>query len=116
MKINGYRAAVDLFTYDKDTTANLIVTFTREGVTATKEIPITVSVKDINEKLDAEIAMMDYAKAHYFDGIKGDNADADSITTNLHAFQEMYLDNEGKAVWVYNADDKRAQVSSQMII
>ena len=50
--------------------------------------------------------MMDYAKAHYFDGIKGDNADADSITTNLHAFQEMYLDNEGKAVWVYNADDK----------
>lgn len=106
MKINGYRAAVDLFTYDKDTTANLIVTFTREGVTATKEIPITVSVKDINEKLDAEIAIMDYAKAHYFDGIKGDNADADSITTNLHAFQEMYLDNEGKAVWVYNADDK----------
>ena len=106
MKINGYRAAVDLFTYDKDTTANLIVTFTREGVTATKEIPITVSVKDINEKLDAEIAMMDYAKAHYFDGIKGDNADADSITTNLHAFQKMYLDNEGKAVWVYNADDK----------
>lgn len=106
MKINGYRAAVDLFTYDKDTTANLIVTFTREGVTATKEIPITVSVKDINEKLDAEIAMMDYAKAHYFDGIKGDNADADSITTNLHAFQEMYLDNEGKAVRVYNADDK----------
>ena len=106
MKINGYRAAVDLFTYDKDTTANLIVTFTREGVTATKEIPITVSVKDINEKLDVEIAMMDYAKAHYFDGIKGDNADADSITTNLHAFQEMYLDNEGKAVWVYNADDK----------
>ena len=106
MKINGYRTAVDLFTYDKDTTANLIVTFTREGVTATKEIPITVSVKDINEKLDAEIAMMDYAKAHYFDGIKGDNADADSITTNLHAFQEMYLDNEGKAVWVYNADDK----------
>lgn len=106
MKINGYRAAVDLFTYDKDTTANLIVTFTREGVTATKEIPITVSVKDINEKLDAEIAMMDYAKAHYFDGIKGDNADADSITTNLHAFQEMYLDNEGKAVWAYNADDK----------
>ena len=106
MKINGYRAAVDLFTYDKDTTANLIVTFTREGVTATKEIPITVSVKDINEKLDAEIAMMDYAKAHYFDGIKGDNADADSITTNLHAFQEMYLAYEGKAVWVYNADDK----------
>ena len=106
MKINGYRAAVDLFTYDKDTTANLIVTFTREGVTATKEIPITVSVKDINEKLDAEIAMMDYAKAHYFDRIKGYNADADSNTKKLHAIQEKYLDKEGKAVWVYNADDK----------
>ena len=32
--------------------------------------------------------MMDYAKAHYFHGIKGNNTDADNITQNLHAFQE----------------------------
>ena len=50
--------------------------------------------------------MMDYAKAHYFDGIKGDNTDADNITQNLQAFQEMYLDSDGNAVWVHNADDK----------
>lgn len=109
LKVNGYRVAVDLFAYDKDTTANLIVTFTREGVTAVKEIPITVSVKDVNEKLDKELAMMDYAKEHYFDGIKGENTDADNITTNMHAFQELYFDNEGKAVWVYNADDKTGE-------
>ena len=106
LSVNGYRVAVDMFKYEKDTTANLIVTFTRDGVTAVKEIPITVVTKGINEELDKEIAMMDYAKAHYFDGIKGNNTDADSITQNLHAFQEMYLDNEGKAVWVYSADDK----------
>ena len=106
LKVNGYRVAVDMFKYEKDTTANLIVTFTREGVTAVKEIPITVATKGINEALDKELAMMDYAKAHYFDGIKGDNTDADNITQNLQAFQEMYLDSDGNAVWVHNADDK----------
>ena len=104
--VNGYRVAVDMFAYEEDTTANLIVTFTREGVTAVKEIPVTVSVKGINEELDKELAIMDYAKAHYFDGIKGENTDADNITTNMRAFQEVYLDENGKGVWVYNADDK----------
>ena len=49
--------------------------------------------------------MMDYAKAHYFDGIKGNNVSADKITENLHPFQEMYFDADGNAVWVYNISD-----------
>ena len=48
---------------------------------------------------------MDYAKAHYFDGIKGNNVSADKITENLHPFQEMYFDADGNAVWVYNISD-----------
>ena len=106
LNVNGYRVAVDPFTYKEDTTANLIITFTREGVTAVKEIPITVTVDGIDKELDKELAIMDYAKAHYFDGIKGDNADADSITVNMHPFQEVYLDENGNGVWVHNADDK----------
>ena len=57
------------------------------------------------EDLDKEVEMMDYAKAHYFDGIKGNNVSADKITENLHPFQEMYFDADGNAVWVYNISD-----------
>lgn len=39
--ISGYRAAVDRFS--KELTGDLIVTFTRDGVTAVKRIPVTVA-------------------------------------------------------------------------
>ncbi len=107
MKISGYHVVVDCFTSDLDVEANLIVTFTREGVTVEKKIPITVkSLLLADEVLDKEIAMMDQAAAHYFDGINdGTNPDKDNITENLHAFQEMYLDTEGNIVWAYDVND-----------
>ncbi|MEI3138769.1 MAG: Ig-like domain-containing protein [Lachnospiraceae bacterium] len=105
IKINGYKANVDVF-QDNDVTVNLTVSFTREGVTVTKVFPITIK-KLTQEDLDKEVEMMEYAKAHYFDGIKGDNISADQITENLHAFQEMYFDEDGKVVWVYHVDDMK---------
>lgn len=99
--VNGYRVAIDPFADKKD--GNLTVTFTRNGVTATKIIPFTIgSIK--TEELDKEIKMMDYAKAHYFDGIKGTNKTKDDVRENLRAFQEMYLDKNGEAVWVYEVN------------
>ena len=98
VKINGYKANVDVF-QPQDTTVNLTVSFTREGVTVSRVFPITIK-KLTQEDLDKEVEMMDYAKAHYFDGIKGNNVSADKITENLHPFQEMYFDADGNAVWV----------------
>ena len=69
VKINGYKANVDVF-QPQDTTVNLTVSFTREGVTVSRVFPITIK-KLTQEDLDKEVGMMDYAKAHYFDGIKG---------------------------------------------
>lgn len=103
VKINGYKANVDVF-QTQDTTVNLTVSFTREGVTVSRVFPITIK-KLTQEDLDKEVEMMDYAKAHYFDGIKGNNVSADKITENLHPFQEMYFDADGNAVWVYNISD-----------
>ena len=103
VKINGYKANVDVF-QPQDTTVNLTVSFTREGVTVSRVFPITIK-KLTQEDLDKEVEMMDYAKAHYFDGIKGNNVSADKITENLHPFQEMYFDADGNAVWVYNISD-----------
>ncbi len=99
--VNGYRVAIDPFAEKKD--SNLTVTFTRNGVTATKKIPFTIGSIS-NEELDKEIKMMDYAKVHYFDGIKGTNKTKDDVRENLRAFQEMYLDKNGEAVWVYEVN------------
>ena len=88
--ISGYRATVDRFS--KELTGDLIVTFTRDGVTAVKRIPVTVAElteAELEKDLDAELAMMEQAKLHYFDGINdGQYADKDSVTGNLHAFQK----------------------------
>ena len=73
-------------------------------MTVSRVFPITIK-KLTQEDLDKEVEMMDYAKAHYFDGIKGNNVSADKITENLHPFQEMYFDADGNAVWVYNISD-----------
>ena len=100
IKINGYKANVDVF-QPQDTTVNLTVSFTREGVTVSEIFQITVK-KLTQDDLDQEVAMMDYAKVHYFDGIKGNNVSADKITEDLHPFQEMYFDADGNAVWVYD--------------
>ena len=101
VKINGYRANVDVF-QPQDTVVNLVITFTRDGVSVRKEIPITV--RAISEAaLDAEIELMAYAKAHYFDGINdGAYKDAAHVTGNLHAFREFYFDQNRKPVWVYD--------------
>ena len=102
--VNGYRAAVDRF-QQENKTVNLIVSFTRDNVTVTKKIPLKIAVIT-DAELDAEIKAMDYAKAHFFDGINdGANADKDSIKENLHAFYEFHFDGE-KPVWVYTMAEK----------
>ena len=101
ISVSGYRAAVDIFR-SEDVVVNLIITFTREGVSVQKKIPITVRTIT-EEALDKEIEMMEYAKEHYFDGInEGLYQDAEHVTGNLHAFREFYLDQNQKPVWIYD--------------
>ena len=103
--VNGYRTYVDGF-YTKDMTGDLVVTFTRENVTAVKRFPMTVKPLDASVLAD-ELAMMEQAKLHYFDGINdGRYADKDSITGNLHPFQEMVLDENGNPKWIYSFTDR----------
>ncbi|MDO5392640.1 MAG: cadherin-like beta sandwich domain-containing protein [Eubacteriales bacterium] len=108
IQINGYRANVDIF-QNSSVTVNLIVSFTRGGVTVCKKIPIQVGVIT-PEMLDAELEMMEKAKQYYFDGINDKQyTDKDSVTGNLHAFQEMILDESSNPVWVYRADGKTGE-------
>ena len=109
IQINGYAAYLDRFTSDKDVTGNLIVTFTRDDVSVSKNISVTIKAITDAEK-QAELDMMKAAKDNYFAGINdGQNADKDSVKENLHAFQEMILDKNGQPKWIYNVDNKTGE-------
>ena len=104
IKVNGYAANVDRF-QTGEKTVNLIVTFKRDDVTVTKKIPLKIAVIT-DAELDAEIKEMEYAKAHFFDGINDRaNASKDSVKEDLHAFFEFHFDGENP-VWVYRMDEK----------
>ena len=88
---------------------HLTVTFTRGGVSVSKQIAVTIKAITDAEK-QAELDMMKAAKDNYFAGINdGQNADKDSVKENLHAFQEMILDENGQPKWIYNVDNKTGE-------
>ena len=88
----------------KDITVTVTLTDADSGVAALRDFVIEVQPLTQAE-IDAELALMAEVKAHYFDGIRNANTDAKNILTDLHPFQEAYLDADGQLVWVYdNAD------------
>ena len=67
----------------------------------TKEITLTVAPLT-QEEIDSAIALMEKAKAAFFEGINdGANESPDKITANLHPFYEAVDDGNGGLRWVY---------------
>ena len=85
-------------------TVTVTITEKATGKFASRDIELTVQPL-VNEEIDRELELMELVKAHYFDGIRNSNTSPDDIQTDLHAFQEAYLDDNGKLVWVYNYKD-----------
>lgn len=85
-------------------TVTVTITEKATGKLASRDIELTVQPL-VNEEIDRELELMELVKAHYFDGIRNANTSPDDIQTDLHAFQESYLDDNGKLVWVYNYKD-----------
>ena len=88
----------------KDVTVTVTITDSDSGVAASRDFVIEVQPLTQAE-IDAELALMAAVKAHYFDGIRNANTDAKNILTDLHPFQEAYLDADGQLVWVYDHAD-----------
>ena len=88
----------------KDVTVTVTLTDTVTGVAAERSFVVTVQPLTQAE-IDAELALMAQVKAHYFDGIRNQNTDPGNVMTDLHAFQEAYLDADGQLVWVYDSKD-----------
>ena len=88
----------------KDVTVTVTLTDTATGVAAERSFVVTVQPLTQAE-IDAELALMAQVKAHYFDGIRNQNTDPGNVMTDLHPFQEAYLDADGQLVWVYDSKD-----------
>lgn len=88
----------------KDVTVTVTITDSDSGVAASRDFVIEVQPLT-QQEIDAELALMAAVKAHYFDGIRNANTDAKNILTDLHPFQEAYLDADGQLVWVYDHAD-----------
>ena len=88
----------------KDVTVTVTITDSDSGVSASRSCLIAGQPLT-QQEIDAELALMAEVKAHYFDGIRNANTDAKNILTDLHPFQEAYLDAAGRLVWVYDHAD-----------
>jgi len=85
-------------------TVTVTITEKATGKFASRDIELTLQPL-VNEEIDRELELMELVKAHYFDGIRNANTSPDDIQTDLHTFQEAYLNDDGELVWVYNYKD-----------
>lgn len=110
--VNGYRANVMRPLGNDKVTVKLKLTLTKQtgGVlqpaySKSKELSIQIAPIPTSE-IDAELALLNQVKAAYFTGINDNrNVSKDAVTTNLHPFQEAYLDAAGKLTWIYTQKD-----------
>lgn len=102
--INGYKGTVYQplpGTEAAKTKVTLTVTDKSNAeVTASKTLDFAIAPQDQDE-LDAELSLMEQAKAGYAEAIL-DGQDAAGVTANMHAFQKAYLDADGKLAWSYD--------------
>jgi len=69
-------------------------------VTASKTLDFAITPQDQGE-LDAELSLMEKAKAGYADAILN-GQEANAVSADMHAFQKAYLDADGKLAWSYD--------------
>lgn len=93
-KINGYRVIVTRDIAGGSNTATITATLTRDGITATRDI--TVTVKPIDEsEIDAAVAQMQAVKNAYATSILGTNTSVDAVSTNLSPWSSATVAEDG---------------------
>lgn len=88
---------------DAAATVTISITDKNTSISASKAFNFIIPALT-QEEIEAEIALMERVKAAYFDGIRGKNAAANNIKTDLSPFLEVY-EEDGALVWV--RDSKR---------
>ena len=101
---NGYKGTVYQPLPGAEKTNTKITLTVTDGsnaeVTASKTLDFAIAPQDQDE-LDAELSLMEKAKAGYAAAILN-GQDASAVSTDMHAFQKAYLDADGNLAWSYN--------------
>lgn len=101
---NGYKGTVyQPLPGAKAASTKITLTVTNKSnaeVTASKTLDFAIAPQDQDE-LDAELSLMEKAKAGYAAAILN-GQDASAVSTDMHAFQKAYLDADGNLAWSYN--------------
>lgn len=93
-KINGYRVIVTRDIAGGSNTATITATLMRDGITATRDI--TVTVKPIDEsEIDAAVAQMQAVKDAYATSILGTNTSANAVSSNLSPWSSATVAEDG---------------------
>ena len=102
-RISVIRPAVDQAADTADVTVSIYDKNT--SVSASKTFKVRVPALT-QEEINKELELMKEAKAHYFDGIKAGNTDANNIISDLKPFTEMRFAADGSSLqWVYSTQD-----------
>lgn len=82
VKLNGYRGVVTRDIAGGSNTVTITATLTRDGITATRDITVTVRPIDESE-IDAAVAQMQAVKDAYATSILGTNTSVNAVSSNL---------------------------------
>lgn len=93
-KINGYRVIVTRDIAGGSNIATITATLTRDGITATRDITVTVKPIDKSE-IDVAVAQMQAVKNAYATSILGTNASVDAVSTNLSPWSSATVAEDG---------------------
>lgn len=93
-KINGYRVIVTRDIAGGSNIATITATLTRDGITATRDITVTVMPIDESE-IDAAVAQMQAVKNAYATSILGTNTSVDAVSTNLSPWSSATVAEDG---------------------
>ena len=94
LKINGYHVIVTPDIAGGTNQATITAALTRNGITATRDI--VVSVKPIDEaEIDAAVEFMQKVKSDYAASLLGNNASVDSVSRDLKPWSTASLQEDG---------------------
>ena len=102
-RISVIRPAVDQEAKEAEVTVSIYDKNTSVSASKTFKVRVPALTKD---EIDKELKLIKEAKAHYFDGIKAGNADANNIISDLKPFTEVRFAADGSSLqWVYSTQD-----------
>ncbi|MDO4848451.1 MAG: DUF4430 domain-containing protein [Coriobacteriia bacterium] len=98
LSLNGYHGVVTRDVEGGTNTAVITATLTKNGLTATRDI--TVSIKPIDStEIDAAVAQMEAVKADYAHALLGSNESASQVSSDLSPWSSAVVGEDGSITY-----------------